>query len=211
MMNDEQLKAIFENLRATSAFVAILKHNGKMTVPAKMLTELDAAKAEAAKQKEAATALEQSLNNALTAQKASTDEAHKRLDATMAKLHEVIDKYNALNKAKNELATEHAGLQNTQQVTKNELNACETKNVNMYQGAQQVMKSLDACQNRGVIDTLTGSEPFTQIGNVEFELLMQEYENKLKKQKYQRDANATTIIDAAAKKANKFTLDTQQQ
>lgn len=40
MMNDEQLKTIFENLRATSAFVAILKHNGKMTVPAKMLTEL---------------------------------------------------------------------------------------------------------------------------------------------------------------------------
>ncbi|KJV05086.1 hypothetical protein [Methylocucumis oryzae] len=178
---------------------------------AKLLTDLDAAKAEAAKQKEAATAVEQTLNNALTAQKASTDEVHKRLDATMAKLHEVIDKYNALNKAKNELTTDYAGLQNTQQLTANELKACEAKNANMYQGAQQVMKSLAACQNRGVIETLTGSEPFTQIGNVEFELLMQEYEDKLKKQKYQRDVNAATIINAAAKKTNPAPVNGQQQ
>lgn len=39
-MNEEDLKKIFNNLRATSAFVAILKHNGKMTVPSKMLLDL---------------------------------------------------------------------------------------------------------------------------------------------------------------------------
>ena len=39
-MNDEQLKTIFEKLRATSAFVAILKHQGKTSVPAENLMEL---------------------------------------------------------------------------------------------------------------------------------------------------------------------------
>jgi hypothetical protein len=39
-MNSEELRVIFENLRATSAFVAILKHQGKTTVPAEMLEEL---------------------------------------------------------------------------------------------------------------------------------------------------------------------------
>jgi hypothetical protein len=40
MMNSEDLKTIFENLRATSAFVAILKHQGKVSVPAEMFEEL---------------------------------------------------------------------------------------------------------------------------------------------------------------------------
>ena len=39
-MNQKELRIIFENLRATTAFVAILKHNGKMTIPAKMFDEL---------------------------------------------------------------------------------------------------------------------------------------------------------------------------
>lgn len=40
MMNNEKLKTIFENLRATSAFVAILKHQGKVSVPEELLTDL---------------------------------------------------------------------------------------------------------------------------------------------------------------------------
>lgn len=40
MMDNESLKAIFENLRATSAFVAILKHQGKISVPEELLTDL---------------------------------------------------------------------------------------------------------------------------------------------------------------------------
>ena len=39
-MNDNQLKTIFENLKATSALVALLKINGKMSVPEKTLLEL---------------------------------------------------------------------------------------------------------------------------------------------------------------------------
>lgn len=181
------------------------------TENAKLVTDLEAAKAETTKQKDAATAVEQKLTEDLAAQKASTDEVHKRLDATMAKLHEVIDKYNALNKAKGELAAEHAGLQNTQQVTANELKACESKNVKMYEGAEQVIKGLQACQGRGFIETLTGSEPFTQISSVEFETLLQEYEDKLRKQKYQKEPNAAAIIDAATKNEKKPAQEAEKQ
>lgn len=40
IFNEEESIIIFKNLRATSAFVAILKHYGKMTVPAKMFEDL---------------------------------------------------------------------------------------------------------------------------------------------------------------------------
>ena len=36
----EELEKVFERLRATSALVAILKHNGKLNVPAVMFDEL---------------------------------------------------------------------------------------------------------------------------------------------------------------------------
>jgi hypothetical protein len=39
-MDNENLKTIFENLKATSAFVAILKHQGKVCVPEEFLTDL---------------------------------------------------------------------------------------------------------------------------------------------------------------------------
>jgi hypothetical protein len=38
--DQEQLEKIFNNLKATSAFVALLKHNGRMTVPAEMFEDL---------------------------------------------------------------------------------------------------------------------------------------------------------------------------
>ena len=36
----EELEKIFTNLRATTVFVALLKHNGKMSLPAEMFDEL---------------------------------------------------------------------------------------------------------------------------------------------------------------------------
>lgn len=40
MMKQSELKIIFENLRATTAFVAILKHQGRISIPAELLEEL---------------------------------------------------------------------------------------------------------------------------------------------------------------------------
>ncbi len=39
-MNQKDLETIFNNLRATTAFVAILKHQGKVSVPADIFKEL---------------------------------------------------------------------------------------------------------------------------------------------------------------------------
>ena len=39
-MNNDQLKTVFENLRATAALVGILKNQGKISVPAKVFEEL---------------------------------------------------------------------------------------------------------------------------------------------------------------------------
>jgi len=48
---------------------------------------------------------------------------------------------------------------------------------------------------------LIESEPFLRIKNVEFETLIQEYEDKLNKQKYQGNANAVSL-NTASKPAN---------
>ncbi len=171
------------------------------TENAKIAAELETLKGEVTQGKEAAAALEQRLNTELSAQKAGSDEIRGRLDNTTEKLREVIEKYNALNKAKNELAAEHANLQNSRQLTVSELKLCESKNVKMYQGAKEIIDGYHGCQNKGIVDTLIESEPFLQIKNVEFETIIQEYEDKLNKQKYQGNANAVSL-DSVAKPEN---------
>ncbi len=169
---------------------------------AKIAAELETQKGQVKQEKDAALSLEQRLNTELSSQKASSDEIRGRLDNTTDKLREVIDKYNALNKAKNDLAAEHAKLQNNQQFTASELKMCESKNIKMYQGAKDVIDGYHNCQNKGIVDTLIESEPFLQIKNVEFETIIQEYEDKLNKQKYQGQANAAALEPSASKPAS---------
>lgn len=162
----------------------------------KLTAELEQLKKDLAKLREentAAASAEAKLSGELTAQKSSADELRGRLDNTTAKLHEVIDKYNALNKSKNELSAEHAALQNNQKFTSSELKQCESKNIKLYEGAKDVIEGYQSCRNRGIMDALIESEPVLQINNVEFETIVQEYEDKLNKQKYQ----GKSITDAA--------------
>lgn len=147
--------------------------------------ELDQLKKQLEQEKSSAASLGDKLNSELAAQKASADEIRVRLDNTTAKLREVIEKYNALNKSKNELTLEHTTLQNSQQFTASELKACESKNIKMYEAAKEVIAGYQSCQNKGIVDTLLDAEPVLQIKSVEFETLMQEYEDKLNKQKFQ--------------------------
>lgn len=161
------------------------------TENAKVVAELEALKGQLKQGQDAAiaaTAAQAKLTADLEAQKASGDEVRGRLDNTMAKLREVIEKYNALNQSKNELAASYANLQNTQQATTSELKSCESKNLKMFEGAKEVIDGFQSCQKRGIVDTLIGTEPFSQIKDVEFETVMQGYEDKLRKQKYQGKA-----------------------
>ncbi len=159
------------------------------TENAAVAAELEQVKKQLEQEKLASVALGDQLNGEITAQKASADEIRTRLDNTTAKLHEVIDKYKALNKSKNELTVEHTTLQSSQQFTASELKACESKNIKMYEGAKEIIEGYQRCQNKGMLDVLLNSEPLTQIKNVEFETIVQEYEDKLNKQKF----HATSI------------------
>lgn len=160
------------------------------TENATVAAELEQLKKQLEQEKSATVALGDKLNSEIAAQKSNADEIRTRLDNTTAKLHEVIDKYNALNKSKNELTLEHSNLQNTQQFTASELKACESKNLKMYEGAKEIIGGYQSCQNKGIVDTLLDSEPVLQIKNVEFETIIQEYEDKLNKQKFQGSSPA---------------------
>jgi chromosome segregation ATPase len=155
----------------------------------KLKAEFDALKKELEKsktEKTLATAAEDKLTGELSTQKSSNEEIHSRLDSTTAKLHEVIEKYNVLNKSKNQLSAEQVDLQNIQKTTIADLTACESKNLKMYQVTQEIMDNYQRSQNRGVMDALLESEPIFQIKDVEFKTIIQEYQDKLNKQKYQK-------------------------
>ena len=159
------------------------------TENAKLLSELEALKKQAEQSNKAKTALEakeKKLNAEVAAQTKLTGEYRNRLNAATTRIHEIIDKYNTLNQSKDELAAELAKLNNTQQFTSSELKRCETNNVKMYEGAKKVIGSYEKCQQKGIVDTLIDSEPFTGIKDVEFETLAQEYEDKLRKQRFNK-------------------------
>ena len=172
------------------------------TENAKVLAELETLKGQVKKEKEAALAQQDKLNAEISIQKASNDETHVRLENTTARLREVIEKYNALNKSKNELAAQHVNLQNQYQLTTSELKVCESKNTKMFEGAKQIIDGYHSCQNKGIVDTLIDSEPFSQIKNVEFETIIQDYEDKLNKQKYHGNSKPASVPAPESSEAN---------
>lgn len=148
----------------------------------KLASEIDQVKKEKTAAVSAASSVEERLTGELSAQKSSSDEVRNKLDQTHAKLLEVIEKYNALNKSKNELSALHVNLENTQKQTDTNLQGCEAKNIKLYEAGKEV---LNTYENNGVMDTLLKAEPVLQFKSVEMESIVQEYEDKLIKQKYQ--------------------------
>ncbi|TAK65344.1 hypothetical protein [Methylobacter sp.] len=161
----------------------------------KLASEIEQLKQE----KSAAVSAEDRLSSELDAQKNSNVEVRNTLEQTHAKLLEVIEKYNALNQAKNELSATHVNLQNTQKQTETNLQSCEGKNIKMFEAAKEVLNSYE---NKGVLDALLKSEPVLQFKSVEMESIIQEYEDRLVKQKYQHkdiatSNNATSLTEQA--------------
>lgn len=157
----------------------------------KLKSEIDKLQQE----KAAAVSAESRLSSEISVQKNNAEEVKGRLDKTNAKLLEIIDKYNALNKAKNALTVEHGNLQNTQKQITNELSSCENKNIKLFEATKEIV---DKYQQRGVWDSLFESEPLLQIKSVETETLLQEYEDKLNKHKYQKASNSTENSNKAS-------------
>ena len=151
------------------------------------------------KDKDAAALAEERLGAELAAQKSSNASVSSTLEQTHAKLLEVIEKYNVLNKAKNELSATHVNLENTQKQTESNLQNCEGKNIKLFEAAKEVLNSYE---NKSVLDSLLKSEPILQFKSVEMETIIQEYEDKLIKQKYQhKEPSVTSAIVPETKEA----------
>jgi septum formation topological specificity factor MinE len=161
----------------------------------KLATEIEKLK----KDKDAAASAEERLGSELAAQKSTNASVSSTLEQTHAKLLEVIEKYNVLNKAKNELSATHVNLENTQKQTDSNLQNCEGKNIKLFEAAKEVLNSYE---NKGVMDSLLKSEPILQFKSVEMETIIQEYEDKLIKQKYQhKELSVTSAIVPETKEA----------
>ncbi|MEI6065833.1 MAG: hypothetical protein WCP96_00710 [Methylococcaceae bacterium] len=151
------------------------------------------------KDKDAAALAEERLGAELAAQKSSNVSVSNTLEQTHTKLLEVIEKYNVLNKAKNELSATHVNLENTQKQTESNLQNCEGKNIKLFEAAKEVLNSYE---NKSVLDSLLKSEPILQFKSVEMETIIQEYEDKLIKQKYQhKEPSVTSAIVPETKEA----------
>lgn len=154
---------------------------------AKLLADLESLKKQAELDKKAKTdweGKEKKLNSEIAFQKKQGDDLHGRLDEATSRIHEIIDKFNALNQSKNDLATTHEQLKNTQQFTSTELKRCEANNIKMYEHSKGVVSGYQQCRDKGLLETIIDAEPFTQIKSVESEKIAQEYEDKLRKQKF---------------------------
>lgn len=155
-------------------------------------TERDAIKTEKDKlsadieqlKKEVATKTsdEQRVNNELTAQKSSNAAVSNTLQQTHAKLVDIIEKYNALNKSKNDLNVLYVNLENSQKQTEAQLQSCEDKNIKLFEAGKEI---LNTYENKSVMDSLLKSDPIFQFKSVEMEGIVQEYEDKLGRQKLQ--------------------------
>ncbi|WP_262963886.1 hypothetical protein [Methylobacter psychrophilus] len=140
------------------------------------------------------------LSSEVSAQKSSNDAVRGTLEQTHAKLLEVIEKYNVLNQVKNELSATHVNLQNSHKQTEAELQSCEGKNIKLFEAGKEVLNSYE---DIGVIDTLFKSEPVLQFKSVEMQTIAQEYEDKLRKQKYQHKELMTPNVITPVTKETK--------
>jgi chromosome segregation ATPase len=143
----------------------------------KLTTEIDGLKKDIASK----ASDEQRISAELAAQKSSNEVVNNTLQQTHAKLLEVIEKYNVLNKSKNELTAAHVNLENSYKHSEAELKSCETKNIKLYEAAEQI---LSAYEHRSIFNSLLESEPVFQFKTVEMEGIVQEYQDKLRKQAY---------------------------
>ena len=177
-----------ENAKAISKLQTMVKdataeRDKLKTDIAKMTTDLDQVKKDLDHEKATTTATIDKLNADLAVQKTSADDTQARLEATTSKLRETVDKYNALVKSRNDLAAEHNRLKNDHQMTVAELNSCESKNLKMFEAANEVISGYESCQHKGLVGRFLDTEPLLQFKSVEFDTIMQEYQDKVNKQK----------------------------
>jgi hypothetical protein len=88
-----------------------------------------------------------------------------------------------LSQANQSLNAEHVKLQNMKKTTDGQLSTCETKNLKLYETTQAMIEQYHTAQNKSLIDKVVESEPLFKFDDVQTETLLQEYQDKLNKQK----------------------------
>lgn len=154
----------------------------------KLVAEIETLK----QQHEAAVSREEKLSGELDSEKSTNEAVRGRLDQTHEKLVEVVEKYKVLNQAKNQLSLEHAELQKLQEFTVSELDACEDKNIKMYQATRDMLEDYGG---QSLWARLVQAEPVFQFKSVELENIVQEYEDKLIEQKYRRKTELDEVYE----------------
>lgn len=163
------------------------------TEASKMTAEIDQLKKDIASK----SSNEERVSGELAAQKSSNAQVASTLQQTHAKLLEIIEKHNVINQSKNELSALHNDLKMSHTLKETELQNCESKNIKLYEAAEEV---LNAYEHNSLFDSLLESEPVFQINSVQLESIVQEYEDKLRKQKYVKSAikptaENTTVVE----------------
>ncbi len=161
------------------------------TEASKMTAEIEQLKKDIASK----TSNEERVSDELAAQKSSNAQVTSTLQQTHAKLLEIIEKHNVINKSKNELSALHDDLKMSHKLKETELQNCESKNIKLYEAAEEV---LSAYEHNSLFDSLLESEPVFQIKSVELETIVQEYEDKLRKQKYIKSDTKSSAENTAA-------------
>lgn len=154
---------------------------------AKLGQELDQAKNDLTQEKKKAESQVQQHAKEVSAQAKVSDDLRTRLENTTAKLREVIDKYNELNAANKHLTQDHTELTGQHQGTVTQLKICSGKNRKMSEVAREVILNYQKCLDRNAIDELVDSEPIFQMNTVKFETLLQDVEDKIKREHYEED------------------------
>ncbi len=183
---DANAKAAMQKLQAMVKEATTARDNLK-TEKDKIIAELEQVK----KEKDTAVLEGDRLTSELEAQKSTNAAVNDKLEQTHNKLLEVIEKYNALNKSKNELTVLHTNLENTLKQTETNLQSCESKNIKLFEAGKEVLSTYE---NKNLLDTVLKEDPIFKFKSVEMEGIVQEYEDKLRKESYQHKevAPATT-------------------
>lgn len=160
---------------------------------AKITADLEQARTELQKQtarlqqlnqeKTAALSASDKLSTELSVQKSNTDATQSKLNSTADRLRVVTEQYEALYRVNQSVNSEHAQLQTIQKNTTTELSNCETKNLKLYETTKAMIEQYQTVQNKNLVDKILESEPLFKIDDVATETLLQDYQDKLNKQK----------------------------
>ena len=148
---------------------------------------------------EASSTAESRLSNELSSAKSSQEHLQGQVDATRAKLLEVIEKYKIQQQEKNQLTQQFQALQHTQAYSSAELDVCTNKNLELLKTTHAMIEQFN---NRGIFETMLDNEPILGFNNVDVENMIQEYQDKLRQHQYRKSSETDfverAVVDGAA-------------